>query len=108
MRERDIENYVCKYASSKEMLVMKFTSPGTTAVCDRIFIDSGNVFFIEFKAPGKKPTVAQNNHHKKLASKNVAVYVIDDKSTGKEVIDYEYENKGAKHHWRAIRVTDCS
>jgi hypothetical protein len=103
MLEKQVEKYICNYAKSKNMLSYKFTSPTNRGVCDRIVISENNLFFIEFKRKNCKPNVLQNKHHQLLASKNMTVYVIDDIEIGKEIIDYEYENKGSKHHWRAIR-----
>ena len=60
MKEKDIESVVCNYAKTKGCLVYKFASPAHRSVPDRMFIaPHGKVFFIEFKAPGKLPTVGQ-------------------------------------------------
>ena len=59
-----------------------------------------------FKQLNKKPTPLQAKHHQLLASKKIIVYVIDNVELGKEIIDYEYINKGAKHHWNAVRNID--
>jgi hypothetical protein len=106
MLEKIIEKKVCDYAKSKGMLTYKFTSLGTRAVCDRIIVNIGYMFFIEFKQLNKKPTPLQAKHHQLLASKKIIVYVIDNVELGKEIIDYEYINKGAKHHWNAVRNID--
>lgn len=101
--EKTIEHRVCEYAKSKGCLAYKFSSPMCLGVCDRIFICNGRVWFIEFKRDGKKPTVAQMRHHLELARQGVAVYVVDNISLGKEIIDYEVQPEGPRHHWSAIR-----
>jgi hypothetical protein len=107
MLEKTIEQAVCIYAKQKSMIPYKFTSPSNRGVCDRIVISDGYVFFIEFKRKGCLPTVLQNRHHQILVNKGLTVYVIDDIDIGKGIIDYEYENKGSRHHWRAVRKIGC-
>ena len=88
MLEAKIEAAVCDYAKTKGFLVYKFTSPNRAAVPDRMFVQSdGAVFFIEFKATGKKPTPAQGREHTRLRGHNVDVYVVDSIESGKLLID---------------------
>ena len=69
MLEKEIEKKVCDYAKSKGCLVYKFVSPAHRGVPDRMFITpKGRVFFIEFKAPGKKPTQLQEHEMGKINS----------------------------------------
>jgi hypothetical protein len=86
--EKDIEKKVCDYAREKGFLAYKFTSPMRAAVPDRLFIvPGGTVFFIEFKRPGAAPTPAQVREHARLIVMGVKVYVIDNVSDGKELVD---------------------
>ncbi len=88
MLERDIERAVCKYAESRGMLQYKFTSPARNSVPDRLLITPvGVVWFIEFKAPGKKATPQQEREHRRLEAQGVKVFVVDDVMMGKMVID---------------------
>jgi hypothetical protein len=88
MLEKQIEKAVCDYAKDKGLLAYKFTSPNRAAVPDRLFVHPmGHVFFIEFKATGKKPTPAQEREHSRLRGHNSQVFVIDDINEGKFVID---------------------
>jgi hypothetical protein len=88
MLESKIEAAVCDYAKGKGLLVYKFTSPSRRAVPDRMFIlPWGQVFFIEFKATGAKPTVPQEREHAKLRDQNSSVYFVDSIEDGKQVID---------------------
>lgn len=87
MRESEIETKVTCYAKNRGWLTFKFTSPANRSVPDRIFIRSGTLLFIEFKAPGKKPTKLQFNMIMKLRSQGMKVVVIDDIEKGKRLID---------------------
>jgi hypothetical protein len=92
MLEKDIEKKVCSYAKEKGFYVAKFTSPGRRAVPDRIFIGMmGQVFFIEFKRTGEKPTPQQEREHYRLTSHGVEVYWTDSVDGGITIINSEIE-----------------
>lgn len=78
IRERDIEAKVVKWAKNNGWLTYKFVSPSQRGVPDRIFIKDGHIVFIEFKAPGKKPTQLQAHIIKKLREAECEVHVFDD------------------------------
>lgn len=92
MLESKIEKDVCNYAKAKGWLVYKFSSPAQRGVPDRILFKSGVIFFIEFKAPGKKPTKYQQKTIEKFRKQKIDVFVIDNIEDGKKCID-EKENK---------------
>lgn len=88
MLEKQIEQKVCDYAKSKGVLAYKFTSPARAAVPDRLFIaPDGRVWFCEFKREGQKPTAAQEREHTRLREQKVNVFVIDNVTEGKLMID---------------------
>lgn len=88
MLEKEIEKKVCAYAKECGCLVFKFVSPSHRSVPDRLFIaPGGRVFFIEFKAPGKKPTEAQILKIDTMLVQGAFVYVVDDIERGKGIID---------------------
>jgi len=87
MRESYIEKTVCEYAKSKNWKVYKWSSPGNKGVPDRIMIKKGTIIFIEFKATSKKPSELQKIVHSQLIDDGCKVYVIDDISKGKKLID---------------------
>ena len=92
--EKKIERVVCEYARSRGHLAYKFTSPQRAAVPDRLMIAPGGfVYFIEFKAYGKKPTPQQMREHERLRVQGVNVYVIDNIDDGKGVVDGYPESK---------------
>lgn len=51
--------------------------------------EGGDIFFIEFKAPGKDLTPLQEERVKRLRKLGHRVYVVDNVDVGKEVIDTE-------------------
>lgn len=88
MLEKQIEAKVCAYAKDRGLLVYKFTSPARAAVPDRLFIcPDGRMFFCEFKREGEKPTASQDREHQRLRGHNVTVFVIDNVTEGKNMID---------------------
>ena len=85
--EAKIEAAVSKYARSRGMLVRKFTSPAHRAVPDKYFLmPNGQSFFIEFKAPNKKPTPLQEREIALIRKNKGVVFVIDDKQGGLDLI----------------------
>ena len=72
--EKDIENYLKKKTKG---LCLKFMSPGTVGVPDRIIICQKGIFFVEVKAPGKKPRASQIAMHKKISKAGQHVWVVD-------------------------------
>jgi len=86
--EKDIERLVCEYAKKRHWLFFKFKSQNQRGVPDRIFVlPCGRVIFAEFKRPGKKPTDLQLHVHDKLKRQGCTVWVIDNLTTGKQLID---------------------
>lgn len=80
MRERDIEQYGVRQIEAAGGKAYKFTSPGRRSVPDRIVLwPEGIADFIEFKAPGQKPTPLQAREHEKLRALGFPVMVIDSK-----------------------------
>jgi hypothetical protein len=47
----------------------------------------GRVWFCEFKREGQKPTAAQDREHTRLRQQKVNVFVIDNVTEGKNMID---------------------
>lgn len=88
MLEKTIEANVCKYAKKEGWLVFKFTSPSNRGVPDRMFIRYGVVFFIEFKATGKKPSKLQEKRFAQIRRDRVPVWVVDNVEDGRAAIDY--------------------
>lgn len=88
LRESVIEKKVTAYAEKKGWVTRKWKSPGRRSVPDQIFLGAGGeVFFIEFKAPGKEPTQKQHLEHGGLRCRGFEVFVIDNIGDGYTIID---------------------
>lgn len=59
MKESTIEAAFVKWCKAHGYYTRKFSSPAHRGVPDRIVAKNGKVLFIEFKAPGEKPTKLQ-------------------------------------------------
>lgn len=86
MRESLIEQKVCAAAKSNGWLVHPKAAAGTRGWPDRTFSKSDRLLFVEFKAPGKKPTPLQAHMHQKLKAQGHDVYVIDSVEAGLELL----------------------
>ena len=87
MRESTIEQAVCAYAKSKGCLTMKLSGQNQKGQPDRMFLHNGRVLFIEFKAPGKRPTMLQARWLHRLADQDFYATSCDDIEAGKRLID---------------------
>lgn len=88
--EKDIESYLKRKCPG---LCLKFTSPGTVGAPDRIVIMTAGVFFVEVKAPGKKPRMSQLAMHRKFEALGHKVWVVD----SYEAVDKALEEMGESH-----------
>lgn len=85
--ESAIEKRVNSHARTRGWLTFKFVSVSQRGVPDRIYMKSGEVFFIEFKSPGKKVTALQQHIHEQIRGAGIRVYVIDNIDDGKAVFN---------------------
>lgn len=80
MREREVEAHYKKMVEDAGGLFIKFTSPSHSGVPDRIVIlPNGRIYFVEFKAPNKKPRPLQLHIINKIRELGCEVRVIDRK-----------------------------
>lgn len=94
MRENVVEEYLRKEVKKQGGKAYKFISPGNAGVPDRLVVfPGGRIYFIELKAPGKKPTPLQLNQMRYLRSQGFNVRAIDRKeevdSFMREVMPHE-------------------
>jgi hypothetical protein len=88
MLEKDVEKAVIRRFRALGWYVRKFTSPARRSVPDDIFLKRGFVFWIEFKAKGKKPTPNQEQEIKLIREKGGIVFVVDSIDAGAEVLAF--------------------
>lgn len=78
MEESKIEKYLKKEIELLSGKALKFVSPGTSGVPDRIvLLPQGKIIFVELKAPGEKPRPMQEYRIKELKALGFRVEIID-------------------------------
>lgn len=78
MREKQIEMALVYRVKELGGLCEKFVSPGRRSVPDRLVtLPGGKIFFVELKAPGNKPTGAQQRDHARRRALGCDVRVIN-------------------------------
>ncbi len=86
--EKVIEQKLVKAVKAIGGMCLKFVSPGTNAVPDRIILVSlGKIAFVEVKAPGEKPRPLQVLRIKQIRNLGFKVYILDDVSKIGEILD---------------------
>ena len=87
MRECDVEHKLVKATCAKHGMALKFISPGTAGVPDRIVLmPHGRMAFVEVKAPGQKLRPLQLRRKKQLEKLGYRVFVLDDKAKIDEIL----------------------
>jgi hypothetical protein len=84
--ERDIQSTCVRWMRARGWWARKFASPANRSVPDYIFGKDGFTLFIEFKAPGKKVTEAQQDEHNLMLAARLAVHVIDNIQAFKDLV----------------------
>lgn len=72
--EKQIEAYLVKRVKVIGGKAYKFVSPGNVGVPDRLVCYQGKTFFVELKAPGKKPSAQQRAKHRELRALDFTVF----------------------------------
>ncbi len=81
--ETSIESASMRYAKKKNWVSRKMNGMGFRSWPDRLMLPPPKhkswkiSFWIEFKRPGKKPTIGQAKLHKKLRQRGEQVFVVD-------------------------------
>lgn len=82
MKEKDLEAWCRKKVIAAGGHMLKWVSPGTRGVPDRIvLLPGGYVAFVEFKTPNGRMSSLQDVWQRRLSSLGFRAYVIDDKKT---------------------------
>lgn len=78
MSESKTQKDFCLLAKKRGWLTYKFVSPNNNGVPDLMVLGAnGVIFFIEFKAKGKKASNLQKRMHEKFRQRGVKVFVCD-------------------------------
>ena len=76
--EKHIERHFIDALKSIGGKALKFVSPNYAGMPDRlVLMPNGRIFFVELKAPGKKPRKLQLVRHQMLRDFGFKVYVVD-------------------------------
>ena len=93
--EKAIEEHLRDQAKSKGGKAYKFVSPGNAGVPDRMVVLPGcEIFLVELKAPGEKPTDLKNKKIAELRALGKDVFVADSKEAV-DIVLYAQERKQA-------------
>ena len=93
MKESTIETRLRKAVERAGGRCLKWTSPGTTGVPDRIILmPGGRVYFAETKAPGKKERARQEYVQRKLRALGFEVFSSVD--SAEKIAEIEERIKG--------------
>ena len=85
--ESDIERRLTIRVRMAGGMCLKFTSPSTRGVPDRIvLLPGGRISFVELKAPGRKSTRLQRIMHERIRSLGFPVHVLDGMDQIEEVV----------------------
>ena len=88
MKEKTLERRLSQAVKKSGGLALKFVSPGTAGVPDRlVLLPEGKISFVEMKAPGKKPGPLQRLRHEQLRDLGFRVYVVDSEEGIREVLE---------------------
>ncbi|MET3172918.1 UNVERIFIED_ORG: hypothetical protein ABIB52_000746 [Arthrobacter sp. UYCu721] len=74
-----VEKHFIKQCKALSFMCLKFTSPGTTGVPDRVIIGNRQTVFVELKAPGEEPRRLQKEVIKEMRDHGALVYVASTK-----------------------------
>ena len=89
MLEKDIENKFVRYAKKQGCLALKWSSPSTRFVPDRIiFCPGGIIFFIEFKTATGTLSPGQTRMIHRLINLGFKVEVCRSFEQAKDLLDY--------------------
>lgn len=102
--EAKIERKYVKYVNEDGGWATKGSVRNNRAWPDRpTYTPNGGHFFIEFKAPGKKPTPLQYKIHDNLRAGGHRVYVVDNYEEAIQI--YEEEKIWWKNIWKTLKYT---
>jgi hypothetical protein len=88
MLEKQIEKFLTGKVKNMGGLSIKLNSASFSGLPDRmILMPVGRIYFVELKAPGKKPRPLQVVIHKVFADLGFKVYIIDTKEKVGEFIN---------------------
>ena len=90
--EKNIEMYLRDRIKKVGGVAFKFISPGNDGVPDRLLcLPTGQVIFVELKAPGKTTRPLQDLQISRLRNLNFKMFIIDSKEKVDELLEMIHE-----------------
>lgn len=90
-KEREIEGFLVNMVGHLGGLCLKFTSPSTVGVPDRIIISpKTGTFFCELKRPGGKTRRTQDVTIKRMTDAGARIYVCHNIDEVKRMLNWEF------------------
>lgn len=90
MLEKTLETKACQRIKGLGGLALKFNSPSSRGWPDRLILcHNGNIFWIEFKKKGRKPTKLQDYRHNALIQRGFHVYSCHSDAQLTEILSLE-------------------
>lgn len=86
IRERDIEKDFTARVKAAGGEIRKIRWIGRKGAPDRVLMLNSNVWWLEFKAPGKRPSAQQASEHRRMRKMGMSVVVIDSLEANDTVI----------------------
>lgn len=102
MLESTIQSEVVTYARALQITARKLNFGEGWP--DYILLFKGQVLFIEFKAPGEKPTKLQLDTHKALRANGFRVEIVDNIRQGTHYIKEWYHACFARGHRHVAKI----
>lgn len=88
MKESTIERAVAKYAAARGWEYRKQSGPGKRGKLDKYFFRAvREIVFVEFKAPGEKPSKLQERELRLLRAAGFEAHVIDNIEAGRRIFN---------------------
>lgn len=88
MLEKNVESHLKNKVKAMGGIALKINSASMAGLPDRmVLFPEGKIFFVELKAPGKKPRPLQLSAHRLLQRLGFKVYVIDSVDEVKQFLE---------------------
>ena len=84
--EASVETHLVRRCQKQGWLCLKFTSPGTSGVPDRVVISPGATFFVEVKRPGGSLRPLQRLRNERMRAAGATVLTVSTRNEVDELV----------------------
>ena len=85
--EKSVEQTIRRYAKQRNVLFLKFVSPGNAGVPDRVLIGDSVIAFLEIKRPGESPRPLQRSWLDRLRLRKAWIGWVDSTWAGCQAVE---------------------